>query len=239
MYKLAFISIHLKKGMQIYIFDLMELHILDQTKSVANHFLAELRDKSTQNDRMKFRNNLKRLGAVMAFEFSKHLQYQEKEVNTPLGSASIELTRSNLYLITVLRAGLPFYNGFLEIFDWADSGFIGAYRTGEESLSPDISLDYLASDNLKGKELLLIDPMLATGNSLIKSYQNLIIKNGTPSKIHFFAAIGTPHAVENLQKNIKCEGSIWIGSLDEKLSNEAYIVPGLGDAGDLSFGSKK
>ncbi len=218
----------------------MELHILDQTKSIANHYLAEIRDVSIQKDRMRFRKNLERLGFLMAYEFSKALEFSNRKVTTPLGVSPIEMIQNKLYLITVLRAGLPFYNGFQEVFDRADSGFIGAYRANEnaEKEQPDIQLDYLASDDLTGKELLLIDPMLATGNSLIKSYQALIKKNGTPKKVHFFSVIGTPHAIQNIRDHLNVAGSIWVGSVDQELNDLSYIIPGLGDAGDLSFGKK-
>lgn len=220
----------------------MELNIIDETNSIANHFISELRNIDIQNDRLRFRENMKRLGNIMAYEFSKTLSYEAQVIKTPLGSSSIQIPVNKLYLMTVLRAGLPFYNGFLEVFDRIDSGFIGAYRAEESSSSttgsPEINLDYIASDSLTDKEVLLVDPMLATGNSLIEAYKSILLTAGKPAKIHFFSIIGTNHGIDNLKTNIDIPLSIWIGSVDEKLNDKAYIVPGLGDAGDLSFGTK-
>ena len=220
----------------------MELHIIDKTNSIANQFISEMRDVSIQNDRLRFRKNMQRLGAIMAYEFSKTLNFTPKTVTTPLGNSTTNIISDNLYLMTVLRAGMPFYNGFLEVFDQIDCGFIGAYSVGENassnSPSPEISLDYIASDKLSGKDVLLVDPMLATGNSLIEAYKNMLKTAGKPAKIHFFSIIGTQHGIENLQKHIDIPMSLWIGSVDEKLNEKAYIIPGLGDAGDLSYGSK-
>ncbi len=215
----------------------MDIHIIDETNSIANQFISEMRDVSIQGDRLRFRKNMQRLGALMAYEFSKTLTYSSKSVQTPLGVSETTTISDKLYLMTVLRAGLPFYEGFLEIFDQIDSGFIGAYRSSEEE-SPEINLDYIASDHLSGKEVLLVDPMLATGNSLIKAFENMKKSAGTPSKIHLFSIIGTQSAIDNLEKNIEIPTSLWIGSVDPELNSKAYIVPGLGDAGDLSFGTK-
>jgi len=178
-----------------------------------------------------------RIGSLMAYEFSKTLAFAPREIETPLAKTQTMAIQNSLYLITVLRAGIPFYEGFLDTFDQIDSGFIGAYRSSE-SESPDIDLDYLASDRLEGREILLVDPMLATGNSLIKSYTNLVAKCGKPAKIHFFSIIGTRTGIANLESHIDIPMSLWIGSVDDELNKKAYIVPGLGDAGDLSFGPK-
>ncbi|MEL7146100.1 MAG: uracil phosphoribosyltransferase [Bacteroidota bacterium] len=215
----------------------MELHIINQTNSIVNHFLAELRDVNVQGDRMRFRKNLQRLGAIMAYEFSKTLSYNEQVVKTPMDITKVPFYTESLYLITILRAGMPFYEGFLEVFDHIDSGFVGAYRVSEGK-NPSIQLDYLASDHLAGKEVMLIDPMLATGNSLIAAYNSLVKHVGTPAKVHFFTIIGTAHAIDNLQSKIDIDGSIWVGAVDPALDENAYIVPGLGDAGDLSYGPK-
>ena len=220
----------------------MELNIIDETNSIANQFISEMRNINIQGDRLRFRENMKRLGSIMAYEFSKTLNYEHRTVETPLGSSDIPTISNELYLMTVLRAGLPFYNGFLEIFDSIDSGFIGAYRadesTANNSGSPEISLDYIATDTLTNKEVLLVDPMLATGNSLVKAYESILQSGGKPAKIHFFSIIGTNEGIENLKENIDAPMSIWIGSVDKELNDKSYIVPGLGDAGDLSFGSK-
>lgn len=220
----------------------MELHIIDETNSIANQFISEMRNVDIQSDRLRFRENMKRLGSIMAYEFSKTLKYEPQSIKTPLGSSSVQMLTNKLYLMTVLRAGLPFYNGFLEVFDQIDSGFIGAYRAEENNLtnssSPVIHLDYIASDSLGDKEVLLVDPMLATGNSLIKAYKSMLKTAGKPAKIHFFSIIGTNEGIENLKNNIDIPMSIWVGSVDGKLNDKAYIIPGLGDAGDLSFGIK-
>ncbi|MEL6556656.1 MAG: uracil phosphoribosyltransferase [Bacteroidota bacterium] len=220
----------------------MELNILDETNSIANHFISEMRNIDIQSDRLRFRENMKRLGNIMAYEFSKTLNYDAQVIKTPLGSSTIQIPVNKLYLMTVLRAGLPFYNGFLEIFDQIDSGFIGAYRAEESSSSnagsPEINLDYIASDSLNDKEVLLVDPMLATGNSLVAAYKSILQTAGKPAKIHFFSIIGTEVGIDQLKNNIDIPMSIWVGSVDEKLNDKAYIIPGLGDAGDLSFGTK-
>ncbi len=216
----------------------MEIHVIDKSDSLANHFLAELRDPSTQIDRLRFRKNLERLGSIMAYEFSKTLDYVSEEVKTPLGVANIPFIQNNLIMVTVLRAGLPFYNGFLEFFDRVDSGFIGAFRSSEGEMS-DIAVDlsYIATQDLSDKEIMLIDPMLATGKSLIEAI-TAMEKNGLPRKIHIFSVIAAPEGIENLKGVVNVPIDIWTASMDEKLNQKAYIVPGLGDAGDLCFGEK-
>ncbi len=216
----------------------MEIHVIDKTDSLANHFLAELRDTKIQNDRMRFRKNLERLGSLMAYEFSKTLQYNSENVNTPLGTSSIPMIQNKMVMITVLRAGLPFYNGFLDFFDHVDSGFIGAYRASEGAMDDiQVDLNYVSTQDITNKDVLLIDPMLATGKSLIEAIE-AILKNGTPSKIHVFSVIAAPEGLENLKQVTNVPLDIWTASIDEKLNDKAYIVPGLGDAGDLSFGEK-
>ena len=215
----------------------MELHVIDQTNSIVNHFIAEMRNIKVQGDRMRFRRNMRRIGTMMAYEFSKTLSYEEKAIQTPLDMAMVPHYSESLYLMTILRAGMPYYEGFLEVFDHIDSGFVGAYRAGEGA-DPNIQLDYMAANKLADKEVLFVDPMLATGNSLVKAFHNLVKHAGKPAKAHFFSIIGTAPAVENLQKNIDVPGSVWLGAMDPKLNEKAYIVPGLGDAGDLSYGPK-
>ncbi|MCG8474076.1 MAG: uracil phosphoribosyltransferase [Cytophagales bacterium] len=212
---------------------------LNETNSVANQFLAELRDITVQGDSMRFRHNLRRLGSLLAYEISKELEYEEKEITTPLTTASIPMISAQPILMTILRAGVPFYDGFLEIFDKAYSGFIGAYRRKNEDVPDgfDIYLGYSAFPDITDKELIVIDPMLATGASLAKSLDK-ILEFGTPKKIHVAATIAAPEGVEYVLKNISAPIKIWTCALDEKLDEHKYIVPGLGDAGDLAYGEK-
>lgn len=212
------------------IFELVKKH------SVANHFLAELRDKTIQKDSLRFRNNLERLGEILAYEISKSMEYEKGVVNSVLGEKEVHLLKKQPVLITILRAGMPFFNGFLNIFDKANSGFIGAHRVeGENEVS--IESEYLAAGDLNGKELIIVDPMLATGKSLVDAI-NKLVKNGTPKHIHLVAAIAAPEGISYIQNNIALNLSIWIGSIDDKLNENSYIIPGLGDAGDLCFGQK-
>jgi uracil phosphoribosyltransferase len=217
-------------------FVLLDMFILSQQPSIANQFLAELRDKQIQKDRMRFRKNLERLGEVLAFEVSKTLSYQKKEIQTPLEQMEMQLTSDQVVLVAVLRAALPFYQGFLNFFDQAESGFIGAFRE-ESGAELTVNLGYHASPNLDNKVLILVDPMLATGQSCVESLQTLL-KHGSPKAIHLVAAFAAPEGVEHLKKSITIPYSLWLGTLDEKLNSLSYIVPGLGDAGDLAFGEK-
>lgn len=214
----------------------MDVFVLNKENSVANQFLIELRDKNIQQDRMKFRHNLTRLGEVMAYEISKKLAYHQIVVETPLKKTQSFAIKQQPVLITVLRAGLPYFQGFLNYFDQADSGFIGAYRKeGEQELS--IQLDYLATPSLQNREVILIDPMLATGNSIIRSVAALL-KHGNPSHIYVASLVAAPEGVKNINEHLSVASSLFTVSMDENLNSEFYIVPGLGDAGDLSFGEK-
>jgi uracil phosphoribosyltransferase len=209
---------------------------LSDANSVTNHFIAELRNVETQKDRMRFRKNLERLGEIMAYEISKTLNYKEHQFNTPLGVSKTKLIAEDPVIVTIMRAGLPFYNGFINIFDKADSGFVGAYRIeGENKI--DIATEYMASGSLTGKTLLLVDPMLATGKSMVSTVMKLM-KFGEPSSIHLVSAIAAPEGINYINENFERAHTIWTGAVDEKLDKNSFIVPGLGDAGDLSFGSK-
>lgn len=210
--------------------------VLNRQNSVANQFLLELRDKSIQQNRARFRNNIERLGELMAYEISRKFQYNQVKVQTPLGTSAVNILTDNPVLITVLRAGLPYFIGFQHIFDEADCGFIGAYRK-ESDADLTINLDYLATPSLEGRTLIIIDPMLATGQSVIKSVSALL-KHGTPKHVHIAALVAAPEGVELLEKKLPVSHDVWTWALDEKLNNLFYIVPGLGDAGDLSFGEK-
>jgi uracil phosphoribosyltransferase len=214
----------------------MDVFVLNKENSVANQFLIELRDKNIQQDRMRFRQNLTRLGEVMAYEISKKLAYHQVVVETPLKKTQSFAIKQQPVLITVLRAGLPYFQGFLNYFDQADSGFIGAYRKeGEQELT--IQLDYLATPSLQNREVILIDPMLATGNSVIRSVAALL-KHGSPSHIYVASLVAAPEGVKNINEHLSVASSLFTVSMDENINSEFYIVPGLGDAGDLSFGEK-
>ncbi len=216
----------------------MEIHILNQQTSIANDFLANLRDTSVQGDRLRFRRNLERLGELMAYEFSKTLETSTRSIHTPLTNADVEIPVNDLVLVTVLRAGLPFHQGFLNIFDKAASGFIGAYREEGDASNLTVTLSYSALPNLNGKQLVLIDPMLASGKSLVKAFFQCL-KYGQPKAVHFMSVISSPEGIQHLNQTIDHTGSIWTWSKDSHLNDRAYIVPGLGDAGDLSFGEKE
>lgn len=212
------------------------LFVLENQRSVGNQFMAELRDKRIQQDRLRFRGNLERLGSIMAYEISKKLSYGTKEIETPLAKKEVTVIKEEPVLITILRAGIPYFNGFQHFFDRADCGFIGAYRK-EDSESLKIKLDYVATPDLEGRDVILIDPMLATGYSVVEALTALKGK-GHPRHIFVACVIAARHGIEFLQKNIKTDHSIWAVSVDDKINQQLYIVPGLGDAGDLSFGDK-
>lgn len=212
------------------------MFILSKQPSIANQFLAELRDLQVQKDSMRFRKNLERLGEVLAYEVSKTLTYQTVTVATPLQNVAMDLPKDQVVLVAVLRAALPFYQGFLNFFDQAESGFIGAFREeGSDQLT--VNLSYHASPLLDGKVLILVDPMLATGKSCVAAL-NTLLQHGKPKAIHLVAAIAAPEGVAYLTEKIAQPYTLWLGALDEKLNDKAYIVPGLGDAGDLAYGEK-
>ncbi|MBC7568423.1 MAG: uracil phosphoribosyltransferase [Spirosoma sp.] len=206
--------------------------------SIANQYLAELRDVAIQQDRMRFRRNLERLGELMAYEISKTLSYQNAAVQTPLGVATAQVLRKQPVLATIMRAGLPLHQGFLNYFDRAENAFAGAYRgyaPGQEETF-EIEMDYISSPDLSEKVLILSDPMLATGRSLEKVYHALL-RYGIPAQTHIAAAIASPEGVRHVQRQLpQCH--LWIGAIDDHLNELSYIVPGLGDAGDLAFGEK-
>ena len=216
------------------------MFILEDTNSIANHFLTELRNKTLQNDRLKFRRNLERLGEVMAYEVSKTFDFEETLISTPLGIKNSKLMVEQPILIAVLRAALPFYQGFLNFFDQADTAFIGAYRKEEKEggdLGIEIEYLYQATPDINNKNLILIDPMLATGKSVVKTIENLLLI-GKPKEIHIVSVIAAPEGIELIKNSIKIPHKLWLCSLDELLNDQSYIIPGLGDAGDLSFGNK-
>lgn len=212
------------------------MFVLNSNNSIANQFLLELRDAVLQKDRLRFRKNLERLGEILAYEVSKTLKFKNVNANSPLGATQISVISEQPILITILRAGLPFFQGFLNFFDHSDSGFIGAFRK-EDQDHLTIKLEYVATTSIEGKTVILIDPMLATGRSVIDSV-NAILRNGKPSHIHIASLVAAPEGIEHLKQNLKLPYSLWTCAVDEKLNAQYYIVPGLGDAGDLSFGEK-
>ncbi len=212
------------------------LYILTEKPSLANHYVAELRNVNVQGDSMRFRRNLERIGELLAYEISKTLPYKATSINTPLAQTETLLLTDQPVLATILRAGLPMYHGMLNYFDKAYSTFVGAYRVEEENTELQINMDYLASTDLHDKILILADPMLATGRSLVKSYKGML-RHGKPIQVHIAAAIASPEGIAYVQQEIP-EAMIWLGALDSHLNDRSYIVPGLGDAGDLAFGPK-
>jgi uracil phosphoribosyltransferase len=209
---------------------------IGEKNSIANQFLLELRDKEVQKDRLRFRKNMERLGEIMAYEISQNLSYRSSNVQTSLGRVKTNAPDFPI-LISILRAGLPYFTGFQNYFDHSDCGFIGAYRKESVKDEITINLDYMASPHLEGRTVILIDPMLATGKSLIRSIAELK-RNGTPDHIHIASLIAAPQGITFVQKELMENYSIWTFAVDEKLNEQFYIVPGLGDAGDLSFGDK-
>lgn len=213
------------------------MFILSETPSIANQFMGEMRDITIQNDRMRFRKNLERLGEILAYEISKSLAYKAQEVATPLAKTLILMPESQIVLVSILRASLPFYQGFLNFFDTAESGFIGVFRDENESGEIKINLGYHASPSLEGKVVILADPMLATGKSIIRTLDT-ILSHGTPARIHIAALFAAPEGIKYIEENLNLPYKLWLGTIDEKLNHLSYIVPGLGDAGDLAFGEK-
>lgn len=210
---------------------------LSKNNSVFNHFIAEIRDKKIQKDRMRFRRNMERIGEIMAYELSKKLNYQPTEIITPLGNAVVPVCSDKLVIACVLRASLPLHNGFLNYFDKAENTFISAYRKHNKDGSFDIEVEYISSPSLEGKVLIMADPMLATGASMALSYK-AILEYGTPKHVHFASVIASTQGVEYLKKQMPKNATIWLGVVDDELTAQAYIVPGLGDAGDLAYGPK-
>ncbi len=213
------------------------LFVIGEQDSLANQFLLELRDQQLQQDRQRFRHNLERLGNIMAYEISKKLHYIGRDIQTPLGKSALNVPERQPVLVPILRAGLPYFLGFQNIFDQAECGFIGAYRKENEQ-AVTIQLDYMTAPNLEDKEVIIIDPMLATGKSVTSALKELS-KRGRPRHLHVASVVAAPEGIRHLQESIKSPFSIWTFAIDEKLNSQFYIVPGLGDAGDLSFGEKR
>lgn len=210
------------------------------TPSLANRYMLEMRSVDIQNDPLRFRTNLERLGQIMAYEISKCLNYREVDVTTPLGVAKCRETSDQVVLATILRAGLPFHQGFLSYFDKAENSFVSAYRRYREKGGDtfDVVVEYMASPSIEGKTLLLVDPMLATGSSMELAYRALLEK-GTPARIHVASVIVSRQGVEYVRDHFpQDKTTLWCGDIDDEVNSHSYIVPGLGDAGDLAFGIK-
>lgn len=214
------------------------IHNLGLENSLLNIFMMEMRDAQIQQDSMRFRKNLERTGEIIAYEISKAMAYATKSVTTPLGEAFVPVLQEQPVVASILRAGLPLHNGVLNYFDRAQNAFISAYRKHHKDGSFDIELGYMASPSIAGKTVLLCDPMLATGSSIVLTYKALL-KAGTPAKLHIIAAIASTEGIEYARRNLPDTTDIWVAALDEELTAQSYIVPGLGDAGDLAFGSKE
>ena len=217
----------------------MKIHNFPEKPSLVSQYLAEMRDINVQNDRLRFRRNLERLGEIFAYEISKDLEYKNVQVTTPLGvEATCQVISEPLVLATIFRAGVPFHQGFLRYLDNAENAFVSAYRKYKEKENFDILIEYLASPRLDGKTLILCDPMLATGASMELSYKALLTK-GTPAKLHVASVIASKQAVDYLQSVMPEEAELWVGVIDDDINAHSYIVPGLGDAGDLAYGTKE
>ena len=213
--------------------------ILNQENTILNKFLAQMRDKSVQGDSMRFRRNMERVAEIMAYEISKKLNYKTRMVETPLGVARVEEISDKVVVATILRAGLPFHQGFLNYFDDADNGFVSAYRKSRPDGSFIVDVEYVSTSSLTGKTLILVDPMLATGTSLMLVYDALIRRAGEPEYTHFAAAFASEQGVDYVLKHTNPEKStLWCASVDPELTSKSYIVPGIGDAGDLAYGVK-
>lgn len=216
----------------------MIVHDFSCEKSILNKFTAELRDVVIQKDKMRFRKNIERIGEILGYELSKKLRYKSKIITTPFGQKSIDLPLDKLVLCSVLRAGLPLHQGLMTVFDACENGFISAYRqheTNRETLK--IIVEYLAAPELSGKVLILIDPMLATGKTL-ENVLNALKNHGIPKQIHIVSVIGSKQGVAYVNTVFPIDTHLWIATIDNELNSKSYIVPGLGDAGDLSFGLK-
>lgn len=215
------------------------IHILSKENSIFNKFIAEIRDREIQRDSMRFRRNLERIGEVMGYEISRSLNYVSRIVETPLGEASVEMISDKIVLATILRAGLPMHQGFLNYFDDAESAFVSAYRKSSKDGSFKVKVEYISSCDLEGKTLILVDPMLATGTSLVLAYEALIAKGGEPAHTHVASIIASEQGIDYASLHLPSrKTTLWLGAVDAELTSRSYIVPGIGDAGDLAFGEK-
>jgi uracil phosphoribosyltransferase len=216
----------------------MQIHYLSEDNSILNHFLGQIRNVNVHNDSMRFRRNIERIGEIMAYELSKKLHYKSVEIQTPLGIKKTTEIKDQLVLCSILRAGLPLHLGFLNYFDNAENGFVSAFRHHPNNDDYfDILVQYQAIADINEKNLVLVDPMLATGQSIVAVF-NKLMERGTPKEIHIAVVIAAPEGVAYLEEHLPENCHLWVASLDEKLNEHSYIVPGLGDAGDLAYGEK-
>lgn len=216
----------------------MHIHNISEQNSVLNQFISEIRDVQIQKDRMRFRRNIERIGEILGYEMSKILNYKSSTVETPLGRSNINLFNNDIVLCSILRAGIPLHNGLLNYFDMADNAFISAYRHHKKnSKSFEIIVEYLACPNLENKTLILADPMLATGQSMLTTFEALK-PFGKPKEVHLISVIGAKDGINFVKNNFDESTHLWIATIDDDLNDKSYIVPGLGDAGDLAFGEK-
>ncbi|MTG96578.1 MULTISPECIES: uracil phosphoribosyltransferase [Myroides] len=216
----------------------MKIHYISAENSILNHFLAQLRDVNIQKDSMRFRKNIERIGEIMSYELSKTLEYKDISVQTPLGIKETTCIKDPVVLCSILRAGLALHTGFMNFFDNAENGFVSAYRRhGKHGEASEILVEYQAAPSFQDKIMILIDPMLATGQSLVAVINKLMAEE-TPKEMHIAVVIAAPEGIEFLEKHLPDHIHLWVATLDQKLDDHNYIVPGLGDAGDLAYGHK-
>lgn len=216
----------------------MHIHNITENNSILNSFMAEIRDTNIQQDRMRFRRNIERIGEVLGYEMSKTLEFKSKLIQTPLGEKVSHIYQNDIVLCSILRAGVPLHNGLLNYFDDAENAFISAYRHHKHNPETfEIVVEYLACPDLNGKTLILADPMLATGQSMVATFEALK-PFGTPKDIHLISVIGAQAGVDFVNSHFDSDSHLWIAAVDEQLNDKGYIIPGLGDAGDLAFGKK-
>lgn len=217
----------------------MTEHILSNENTILNKFVAQIRDREIQKDSMRFRRNMERIGEITAYEISKTLRYRPTVVSTPLGEAEVRQIDDQIVIATILRAGLPFHQGFLNYFDDAQNAFVSAYRKSTKDGKFKVKVEYISCGSLEGKTLLLVDPMLATGSSLVLTYNALCEHGGTPAHTHVAAVIASEQGIDYVRKNMPHNDvTLWAAAVDAELTSRAYIVPGIGDAGDLAYGEK-
>ena len=215
------------------------IHILNKENTILNKFIAQIRDREVQRDSMRFRRNLERVGEVMSYEISRTLDYKTQIVETPLGEAAVEMISDKIVVATIMRAGLPLHQGFLNYFDDAESAFISTYRKSSKDGSFKVKVEYVSSCDFEGKTLILVDPMLATGTSLVLAYEALIAKGGEPEHTHIATIVASEQGLDYVKHHLPSRSTtLWVGAVDAELTSRSYIVPGIGDAGDLAFGEK-
>lgn len=216
----------------------MTVHHLENQNSILNMFLAEIRDQQLQQDTLRFRRNIERIGEIIGYELSKTLHYKSIEIKTPLGVKQVNAYSNNIVLCSILRAGLPLHNGLLNYFDSAENAFISAYRHHKSNSEEfEIVVEYFSSPSIENKTLIVADPMLATGKSLLAVYE-AIKQHGTPKELHIASVIGSKQGINHIKNQLPKKTHLWIGSIDDQLNSKGYIIPGLGDAGDLAYGKK-